>query len=199
MVNFLDLFDITDLFGTVASLAVVLFAIYTAYFADAGKTKARRRVQGKPFPANQPLPDIKPRGVPGLPLPGRKAPAGQTPAGQTHAGQTSAERIPAKQTAAKHAPLQVQFPAERGEAAAHKSHRPMEYEEVHNPYQRYLESISARGEKTSRGDTVQKSTAVPVSAAAANTSEPANMTLVQAITAAEILGRPRLLHYRKRH
>ena len=82
----------------------------------------------------------------------------------------------------------------------HRPHHPSEYEEVHNPYQRYLEDEGSR--KAAGGDAApakkekgRRDEAPPREAKPAGGM---NVSLVQAIISAEVLGRPKALQRRRR-
>lgn len=69
----------------------------------------------------------------------------------------------------------------------HRPHRPMEYESVHNPYQRYLE--------TRPEPVIAKQDTQPAAVQAVLTSQQ-SLNLKQAIIISEILGRPKALKKR---
>ena len=96
------------------------------------------------------------------------------------------------------------IPQPRMRPPEHRPHHPAEYEEVHNPYQRYLEDEGSRqaAEKAGQAgkqDKVQKKQRVADTPK--RESRPANVmnvSLVQAIVSAEVLGRPKALQRRRR-
>ena len=96
----------------------------------------------------------------------------------------------------------------KADEAGHRPHHPAEYEEVHNPYQRYLEderrrttAERAEGRQVEAGDRARsgKKPSEAASGEEAVRSVPViNMSLAQAIVSAEVLGRPKALQRRRR-
>lgn len=133
--------------------------------------KKKPKVKSKPFPKGQKLPDIK--RMPTVSLPDIKPPAQEKE--------------------------DIKVPVEVVTEPEHRPHHPAEYEEVHNPYQRYLER-NVSEEAVPEADTPkpvrqQAAEAKPVPAAFAGI---AHLSLLQAITAAEILDKPKALQKRRR-
>ncbi|MGM9540265.1 hypothetical protein [Anaerovibrio sp.] len=84
--------------------------------------------------------------------------------------------------------------------AEHRPHHPAEYEEVHNPYQRYLEE---EGRRQAAGKDAGSKEQGKGQQARAPAGEPRpagvmHVSLVQAIVSAEVLGRPKALQRRRR-
>lgn len=155
-----------DLFDKLGSiLPFLIFALITILGNLGDKKKPKVKMKTKPFPKGQKLPDIKP--------PTSK---------EQEEVQLEVEPIPA--------PIpQPELPLK------HRSHHPAEYEQVHNPYQSYLEkkyqqedlaqveTLKAAEEDTQLGQEKAKQSGKLMGLE--------NLSLAQAILSAEILGQPR--------
>ena len=146
-------------------LPFIIFVLITVLGNRGDKKKPKVKMKTKPFPKGQKLPDIKP-------------PASK----EQDSIQLEVETIPA--------PIpQPKLPRK------HRSHHPAEYEQVHNPYQSYLEkkyqqedlaqaeTLKATEEDTQLGQEKAKQTGKLMGLE--------NLSLAQAILSAEILGQPR--------
>lgn len=146
-------------------LPFIIFVLITVLGNLGDKKKPKVKMKTKPFPKGQKLPDIKP-------------PASK----EQDSIQLEVETIPA--------PIpQPKLPRK------HRSHHPAEYEQVHNPYQSYLEkkyqqedlaqaeTLKATEEDTQLGQEKAKQTGKLMGLE--------NLSLAQAILSAEILGQPR--------
>lgn len=155
-----------DFFDKLGSiLPFLIFALITILGNLGDKKKPKVKMKTKPFPKGQKLPDIKP--------PTSK---------EQEEVQLEVEPIPA--------PIpQPELPRK------HRSHHPAEYEQVHNPYQSYLEK------KYQQDDLAQAETLKAAEEDNQLGQEKAkqsgklmgleNLSLAQAILSAEILGQPR--------
>lgn len=155
-----------DLFDKLGSiLPFLIFALITILGNLGDKKKPKVKMKTKPFPKGQKLPDIKP-------------PASK----EQDSIQLEVEPIPA--------PIpQPELPRK------HRSHHPAEYEQVHNPYQSYLEkkyqqedlaqaeTLKAAEEDNQLGQEKAKQSGKLMGLE--------NLSLAQAILSAEILGQPR--------
>lgn len=158
--------DFMDELGNLLPFIIFTLLVVLGNLGDKKKPKAKMKT--KPFPKGKKLPDIKPPAGRGLDVP-QPAPV-------------EAEAVPAPSP-------QPELPRK------HRSHHPDEYEQVHNPYQSYLEKKYPPSEPEaqashapSRAAEVQ---AQPPSRQGGNLMGLENLSLAQAILSAEILGQPR--------
>ena len=184
----LDMLDISRRLAhwadTLSSLIPFFMFVVAIILGNLGDKKKPKVKKSKPFPKDAPLPDLKRPEKVTVDI----KPIPQPPVRREKAEGHLAEQLP-----------------------EHRPHRPDQYEEVHNPYQRYLEDERRR----SRAEAAGKAEAGQVAARsgkgrrekpaeAAHGAEGAgrgtviNMSLAQAIVSAEVLGRPKALQRRRR-
>ena len=155
-----------DLFDKLGSLLpFLIFALITILGNLGDKKKPKVKMKTKPFPKRQKLPDIKP-------------PASR----EQDSVQLEVEPIPT--------PIpQPELPRK------HRSHHPAEYEQVHNPYQSYLEKKYQQEDLTQTKALKETEEDTQLGQEKAKQSGKLmgleNLSLAQAILSAEILGQPR--------
>ena len=165
---------------TLSSLIPFFMFVVAIILGNLGDKKKPKVKKSKPFPKDAPLPDLKRPEKVTVDI----KPIPQPPVRREKAEGHLAEQLP-----------------------EHRPHRPAEYEEVHNPYQRYLEDEQRRSRA---GEAGKAETGQPATKGRKNTPETAyeskkarsvpviNMSLAQAIVSAEVLGRPKALQRRRR-
>lgn len=180
----LDMLDISRRLAhwadTLSSLIPFFMFVVAIILGNLGDKKKPKVKKSKPFPKDAPLPDLKRPEKVTVDI----KPIPQPPVRREKAEGHLSEQLP-----------------------EHRPHRPDQYEEVHNPYQRYLEDEQRRsragaagkaeaGQPAARGRRKPPETAYGEERAG---SVPViNMSLAQAIVSAEVLGRPKALQRRRR-
>ena len=180
----LDMLDISRRLAhwadTLSSLIPFFMFVVAIILGNLGDKKKPKVKKSKPFPKDAPLPDLKRPEKVTVDI----KPIPQPPVRREKAEGHLAEQLP-----------------------EHRPHRPVEYEEVHNPYQRYLEDEQRRSRAEAVGKTEDRQVAAKGRKKPPDTScggERAgsvpviNMSLAQAIVSAEVLGRPKALQRRRR-
>ena len=180
----LDMLDISRRLAhwadTLSSLLPFFMFVIAIILGNLGDKKKPKVKKSKPFPQDAPLPDLKRPEKVTVDI----KPIPQPPVRREKAEGHLAEQLP-----------------------EHRPHRPDQYEEVHNPYQRYLEDERRRsraGEagKAETGQPTTKGRKKPPETAyeskKARSVPVINMSLAQAIVSAEVLGRPKALQRRRR-
>ena len=180
----LDMLDISRRLAhwadTLSSLIPFFMFVVAIILGNLGDKKKPKVKKSKPFPKDAPLPDLKRPEKVTVDI----KPIPQPPVRREKAEGHLAEQLP-----------------------EHRPHRPDQYEEVHNPYQRYLEDEQRRSRAEAVGKTedrqvVAKGRKKPPETAyeskKARSVPVINMSLAQAIVSAEVLGRPKALQRRRR-
>ena len=165
---------------TLSSLIPFFMFVIAIIIGNLGDKKKPKVKKSKPFPQDAPLPDLKRPEKVTVDI----KPIPQPPVRREKAEGHLAEQLP-----------------------EHRPHRPVEYEEVHNPYQRYLEDEQRRSRAEAVGKTEDRQVAAkgrkkpPETAYESKKARSVpviNMSLAQAIVSAEVLGRPKALQRRRR-
>ncbi|MGM9579710.1 MAG: hypothetical protein ACI3U2_00565 [Anaerovibrio sp.] len=181
----LDMLDISRRLAhwadTLSSLIPFFMFVVAIILGNLGDKKKPKVKKSKPFPKDAPLPDLKRPEKVTVDI----KPIPQPPVRREKAAGQAAEQLP-----------------------EHRPHRPDQYEEVHNPYQRYLEDESRRstaakaegrqGEAGNRKRRGEKPAEAAYGEEKARSMPVINMSLAQAIVSAEVLGRPKALQRRRR-
>ena len=165
---------------TLSSLLPFFMFVIAIILGNLGDKKKPKVKKSKPFPKDAPLPDLKRPEKVTVDI----KPIPQPPVRREKAEGHLAEQLP-----------------------EHRPHRPDQYEEVHNPYQRYLEDEQRRSRAEAVGKTEDRQVAAkgrkkpPETAYESKKARSVpviNMSLAQAIVSAEVLGRPKALQRRRR-
>ena len=165
---------------TLSSLIPFFMFVVAIILGNLGDKKKPKVKKSKPFPKDAPLPDLKRPEKVTVDI----KPIPQPPVRREKAEGHLAEQLP-----------------------EHRPHRPDQYEEVHNPYQRYLEHERRRSRAEAVGKTEDRQVAAkgrkkpPETAYESKKARSVpviNMSLAQAIVSAEVLGRPKALQRRRR-
>lgn len=184
LLDMLDMLDISRRLAhwadTLSSLIPFFMFVVAIILGNLGDKKKPKVKKSKPFPKDAPLPDLKRPEKVTVDI----KPIPQPPVRREKAEGHLAEQLP-----------------------EHRPHRPDQYEEVHNPYQRYLEDEQRRSRaeaagKAEAGQAAAKGRKKPPETAyeskKARSVPVINMSLAQAIVSAEVLGRPKALQRRRR-
>lgn len=179
--DLLDMLDISRRLAhwadTLSSLIPFFMFVIAIIIGNLGDKKKPKVKKSKPFPQGAPLPDLK------------------------RPEKVTVDIKPIPQPPVRQGKPSGQVPAPLPE---HRPHHPAEYEEVHNPYQRYLEEgpRRSRPKPDGRGEDGQPAHGggkqTPEAACQSGRAPVINMSLAQAIVSAEVLGRPRALQRRRR-
>ena len=180
----LDMLDISRRLAhwadTLSSLIPFFMFVVAIILGNLGDKKKPKVKKSKPFPKDAPLPDLKRPEKVTVDI----KPIPQPPVRREKAEGHLAEQLP-----------------------EHRPHRPDRYEEVHNPYQSYLEDEQRRSRAEAVGKTEDRQVAAkgrkkpPETAYESKKARSVpviNMSLAQAIVSAEVLGRPKALQRRRR-
>ena len=180
----LDMLDISRRLAhwadTLSSLIPFFMFVIAIILGNLGDKKKPKVKKSKPFPKDAPLPDLKRPEKVTVDI----KPIPQPPVRREKAEGHLAEQLP-----------------------EHRPHRPDRYEEVHNPYQRYLEDEQRRSRAEAVGKTEDRQVAAKGRKKPPETAYESkkvrsvpviNMSLAQAIVSAEVLGRPKALQRRRR-